>query len=289
VAHQIALKTGGEIVSVDSMKVYREMDIGTAKPSPDRRRRVPYHLIDFVDPARDFSVGEYLPLAVSAIEEIEGRGRPVILCGGTALYLNAMVHGLFCGPGADWDLRRALIEECDSRGTGALHDRLLREDPEAAGKIHPNDRRRIIRALEVRLRAGQPMTDLWQGPAIRMGSDSFFFAGIEWERQALYRRIDDRVLGMVREGLFKEARELFRRPDGMGRAARQCIGYKEIIRGDEKSLSEEEIISQIQQGTRRFAKQQLTWYRRFPIQWFPGIEEEDPEILAERILAEQQI
>ncbi len=284
VAYQLAGILGGEVVVVDSMKVYREMDIGTAKPSVERRSRVPYHMVDMIDPAHNFSVGEYLPLALQAIEEIERRGRPVILCGGTALYLNAMVHGLFCGPGADWELRGVLMDQCDARGTAEIHALLAREDPAAARKIHPNDRRRIVRALEVRLRTGMPLTELWQGRALRLEPESLFFAGMGWDRQELYRRIDARVLRMVREGLLPEARKLFQRSGGIGRAARQCIGYKEIFWGDRQGMSEAEIIARIQQRTRRFAKQQLTWFRRFPIRWFEPGKMEDSEALAKRIL-----
>lgn len=284
VAHEIALRLGGEIVAVDSMKIYREMDIGTAKPAPALRAEVPYHLIDFVDPSRDFSAGDYLPLALRTIEMIEGRGRRVILCGGTALYLNTLLEGLFRGPAADWEIRRALGEECDAKGTAALHARLAQEDPAAAAKIHPNDRRRIIRALEVLRRTGRRMTDLWQEPALRLEPGSTVLVGLQWERPALYRRIDERVIRMVQEGLFEEARRLGKRPGGLGRAASQCIGYKEIFAGERIGRPEEETVSLIQQRTRRFAKQQLTWFRRFPIRWLPADGAMSPGAMADGIL-----
>jgi tRNA dimethylallyltransferase len=285
VAHALALRLGGEVVAVDSMKVYREMDIGTAKPSSARRAEVPHHLVDFVDPARDFSVGEYLPMALRTIAEIEGRGRTAILCGGTALYLNALVHGLFRGPPADWTLRRALMEECDRVGAPGLHARLAARDPAAARKIHPNDRRRIVRALEVLDATGRPMTDLWREESLRLEPGTYELTGIGWDRAELYRRIDERVLRMVRDGLFDEAQRLRARPGGIGRAASQCIGYREIFQGEEGGVPVQETIALIQRETRRFAKQQMTWFRRFPIRWHEAVPGVRAEEIATRILA----
>lgn len=285
-AHALAVRTGAEIILVDSMKVYREMDIGTAKPSPARRAEVPYHLFDLVDPSQDFSVGEYLPLALSTVEEVESRGRPVVLCGGTALYVSALLEGLFQGPEADWELRRSLLREAASTGLEALYRRLEEADPAAAAKIHPHDERRIIRALEVRLLTGRRMTDLWRGSAPRLEPASYRLFGLWWERPALYRRIDQRVPRMVREGLFEEARRLRDRPGGLGRTAAQCIGYQEILQGERQGIGEPETIAAIQQRTRRFAKQQLTWFRRFPIRWFPAEESTRPEEVVDWILAE---
>jgi tRNA dimethylallyltransferase len=272
IAHEIALRIGGEIISVDSMKVYREMDIGTAKPSAERRAQVRHHLIDLIDPSADFSVGEYLPMALAAIEEIESRGKKAILCGGTALYLNAFVHGLFRGPAADWNIRKALDAASDELGTKVLHARLAEKDPQAAGKIHPNDRRRIVRALEVLETTGRPMTVLWRGPSVGMGAENLLLLGIQWDRPELYRRIDERVRRMVRDGLFEEARRLRGRPGGLSRAAAQCIGYKEIFAGDDAGATRDETIAAIQRRTRQFAKQQMTWFRRFPVEWLKPVE-----------------
>ena len=294
VAHQLARRIGGEIVAVDSMKLYREMDVGTAKPAASLRAEVPYHLIDFVDPGQDFSVGQYLPMALRAVEEIEGRGRPAILCGGTALYLNALVNGLVGAPAADWELRRRLIAEGESQGTAALHARLRTLDPAAAEKIDAHDLRRIVRALEVRQVTGQPISEVWKGTAPGLEPGSYFLVGISWDRRALYRRIDERVLRMVRDGLFEEALRLtsrqFRIPHSafrispLGRAASQCIGYKEILAGEKTGQPREEVIAAIQRRTRRFAKQQLTWFRRFPIRWLAADDASTAEGLAHQIL-----
>ncbi len=290
-AHSLAVKIGGEIVAVDSMKIFREMDIGTAKPAPRLRAEVPYHLIDFVDPGTDFSTGDYIPMCLRTLTEIEARGKRVILCGGTALYLNALIHGLFEGPKAEWSVRMRLEEQAEREGLSALHARLASVDPAAAARIHPNDRRRIIRAIEVHESAGSAMSEMWRGPALRLEPGSFLLFGIEWERAALYRRIDRRVVEMVNEGLFEEARRLQARPGGLGRTARQCIGYKEILDADlggapigEKGGGE--IVSLIQQHTRRMAKQQMTWFKRFPIRWFRAVQSTQPEAVADWIVSE---
>jgi tRNA dimethylallyltransferase len=294
VAHQLARKIGGEIVAVDSMKIYREMDVGTAKPAASLRAEVPYHLIDFVDPGEDFSVGQYLPMALRAVEEIEGRGRPAILCGGTALYLNALVNGLVSAPSADWDLRRRLIAEGESQGAAALHARLRERDPAAAGKIDPHDLRRIVRALEVHQVTGQPISEVWKGTSPGLDPGSYLLVGISWDRETLYRRIDERVLRMVCDGLFEEVLRLasrqIRNPQStirnppLGRAAAQCIGYKEILAGEKTGSPREDVIATIQRRTRRFAKQQLTWFRRFPIRWLPAEEGSTAESLTDEIL-----
>jgi tRNA dimethylallyltransferase len=284
VAHQLARRIGGEVALMDSMKIYRGMDIGTAKPSGGRRAEVAYHLLDLVDPWEDFSVGDYLGRALQAVEEIEARGRPVVFSGGTALYLLALVEGLFSGPQADWELRRSLAEEARVSGLEPLHRRLEEEDPAAAAKIHPHDARRIIRALEVRSLTGRAMTELWGGPSRRLAPGSFRIFGIQRERPQLYRRIDRRVLDMAARGLFEEARALRDRPPGMGRAAAQCIGYREIFEGDERGASREETIAEIQMRTRRFAKQQMTWFRRFAIHWFTAGEETEASQVVDWIL-----
>jgi tRNA dimethylallyltransferase len=280
VAHELALRLGAEVVSMDSMKVFREMDVGTAKPSPERRAEVAYHLIDVADPRDEFSVGEYLRLALKAVGEIEARGRAVVFCGGTSLYLLALTGGLFRGPEADWGLRRALREEAQSGGLAALHRRLEAEDPAAAARIHPHDERRIIRALEVHRLTGRSLTDLWAGPSLRLEEGSYLLAGLWWDREVLYRRIEARVERMVGEGLFEEARRLRERPGGLGRSAAQCIGYKEIFAGDAAGQTPGEIVAAIQQRTRRFAKEQHTWFRRFSIHWLPAAGKSTTELAA---------
>ena len=267
VAHEVARRTGAEILVMDSMKIYREMDIVTAKPSPQRRAEVRYHLLDLADCADEFSVGDYLSRAIETVRDVESRGKPVVFCGGTALYLQALLAGLFRGPRADWGVRTQLIEEARTAGLNCLYERLRALDAPAAQKIHPNDERRIVRALEVCALTGTALTRLWTGPSARLEPGTCVLVGLAWQRPELYRRIDARVLRMAREGLFEEAEALSLRSRGLGRAASRCIGIKEIVALRETGASREATLLLIQRNTRRFAKQQGTWHRRFPFRW----------------------
>jgi tRNA dimethylallyltransferase len=266
-AAELARRLNGEIVSIDSMKIYRRMNVGTAKPSASLRREIPFHLLDIVDPWQDFSVGDFLPRVLESIREIESRGRRAILQGGTALYLKALMNGLFVGPEADWKLRDELEEEARERGLDALHAELSQLDPERAREIYPQDRRRIIRALEVVRGTGSKMSELWQGESLKLEEGSYVCFGIERPRQTLYERIDRRVEVMVTDGLFEETEQLLAGPRGFSRAASKCLGYRQIIEGMMANEPRQETVARIQRDTRRFAKQQLTWFRRFPIKW----------------------
>ncbi len=268
-AVELARRTHGEIVSVDSMKVFRGMDIGTAKPSRELRSEVPFHLIDIVEPWEEFSVGEYLPLALETVDAIEGRGRRVILCGGTALYVWALMEGLFRGPSADPDLRAEILREKEEHGLEALHRQIAARDAEVARKIHPNDERRIVRALEVMRLTGRTFSEQWRDPSPALEPGTYTLFAIDFERQELYRRIDRRVLDMVERGLIDEVRRLRDARDGhgLGQCASKCIGYREVLESLAAGTSERETVELIQRDTRRFAKQQMTWFRRFPIRW----------------------
>lgn len=280
-AVELARMLGGEIISVDSMKIFRGMDIGTAKPSRELRREIPYHLIDIVDPWDDFSIGSYLPLVLDRVREIEERGREVVFQGGTALYLKALMDGFFEGPAADWSLRGELAEEAQRRGLAALHADLLSADPDVARTIHPNDRRRIIRALEVIRMTGKRISECWQDSSMRLAPDSYRLFAVSRERGELYRRIDRRVETMVGAGLFSEVRGLVADPRGLSRCASRCIGYRQAIEGFDEGFPESRIVEHIQRDTRRLAKQQFTWFRRFPIEWLPP---DEPRKVAETLL-----
>lgn len=292
VAHELALLIGGEIISMDSMKVYREMDVATAKPSPGRRTQVPYHLVDIVDPSVDFSVGDFLPLLDRTLRDIAGRGRKAILSGGTPLYLKTYLDGFRSGPAADWSLRAGLLEEAMGLGAEDLHRRLADLDAEAARKIHPRDVRRIVRALEVVRTTGRPISEEWRwgrgpdAPGEGEGKTGLRVYGLAWDRAVLYRRIDRRVEAMASGGLFEEAERLGARIPPLSRSASQSIGIKEILLDRGKGRSRSEIVAAIQQATRRFAKRQLTWLRKMPIRWIPADAETDPEEVARRILRE---
>jgi len=300
VAHEIALRVGGEIISMDSMKVYREMDVATAKPSAERRREVPYHLIDIVDPSVDFSVGDFLPLLEGTLRDIHARGRRAILSGGTPLYLKTYLEGFRAGPSADWGVRAELLEEARALGPEALHRRLADLDAEAARKIHPRDSRRIVRALEVARTTGRPISEEWRWGEETELKEGLRVWGLQWDRGELYRRIDRRVESMVSGGLFEEAERLRSRIPPLSRSASQSIGYKEIWGAQEENTGEgkgpgertegrtrEELVAAIQRATRRFAKRQLTWLRKMPIRWIPVDAKTDPREVATMIVREE--
>ncbi|MGQ9591987.1 MAG: tRNA (adenosine(37)-N6)-dimethylallyltransferase MiaA [Planctomycetota bacterium] len=282
-AHELARRLGGEVVVMDSMKVYREMDVATAKPPLDRRAEVRYHLVDIVDPSEDFSVGDYLALLEETLEDLARRGVPAVVSAGTPLYLQAFLAGFERGPEADWAVRKRILEEAEAAGPAALHARLERIDPEAAARIHPRDLRRVVRALEVAelTGGGAPRRRSWAEAAPRAGARLF---GLLWDRAELYRRIDRRVEEMARAGLFEEALRMRERVPPIGRSASQCIGYKEIWRGLAAAAPRAEIVAAVQRGTRRLAKHQMTWFRRLPISWIEVAEGDAPQTIADRIV-----
>ena len=286
VAYRLAQLLDGEIISLDSMKVYRSMDIGTAKPSSSRRRRVRYHLLDVVDPDEEYSVGRYIRDALAAAAEIFARGKRPIFAGGTPLYLRGLLRGFCPAPPSDPELRGDLQRRAESEGSGALHAELARADPQAAAKIHPNDRRRIIRALEVYLMTGRPFTEFWRRSVLRLPAGSYSVFGIRRPREEIYERINVRVERMVQAGLFEEARSVSERFSPLSRTVLQCIGYREIWQGMERGERREAIVRKIQRNTRHFARKQGTWFKRFSeIRWIPA-EEDDPERIALRIARE---
>lgn len=260
---ELAKRTGGEIVSLDSMKVYRRMDIGTAKPSPEVRRQVPHHVIDVVEPSEDFSVARYLECAERAIADIGARGKPVFVVGGTPLYLKALTEGLFEGPGADAALRARLHEEANVHGLPALHGRLQQVDPQSAGRIHQNDLRRIVRALEVFELTGKPISTLQEQWDRGRTKHECVLIGLRRGREDQNHRTNDRARRMIDAGLVDEVRSLLAEPKPLGTAARQAVGYAEIIRHLEEGISLADAVEMIKINTRQFAKAQRTWFKRF--------------------------
>ena len=259
----VARQVGGEIVSADSMKVYRGMDVGTAKASAEERRAVPHHLIDVADPGETFSTARWLDLAEAAVADVAGRGRVPIVSGGTALYLKALLEGLFEGPAADAALRDRLKAEAKSHGTLALHARLVEVDAAAASRIHPNDLRRIIRALEVWELTGSPISEL----QTQWGSDRPQYrpllVAIRRSGADLDRRIAERVGRMAKAGLLDEVRRLAERPEGLAMGPGQAVGYAEVLDHLAGRLTWQETLDAIALHTRQFAKRQRTWLRRF--------------------------
>ncbi|HUX02424.1 MAG TPA: tRNA (adenosine(37)-N6)-dimethylallyltransferase MiaA [Phycisphaerae bacterium] len=262
----VAERVGGEIVSADSMKVYRGMDIGTAKPSSAERRAVAHHLVDVADlgpGAPGFSTARWVELADAAIADIAARGRVPIVSGGTALYLKALLEGLFEGPAADAAVRAHLTAEAEAQGAPALHARLARLDPEAAARIHPNDLRRIIRALEVRELTGSPISALQTQWGSRRERYRPLLVAVRRSPQDLDRRIEARVRRMVEAGFLEEVRRLAARPGGLALSARQALGYAEMLDHLAGRLTWEEAVEATILHTRQFARAQMKWLKRF--------------------------
>ena len=263
VALEVARRLGDvEIVTVDSMQVYRGMDIGTAKPTPAEQSEIPHHLIDLADPAEDWSVTRWSAAARHAIVGIESRGRRALLVGGTGLYFQAVVDGLE-PPGQYPEVRAELEADKD---TAALHRRLAGLDPLGASRMEPSNRRRVIRALEVTLGSGRPFSSF--GPGITAFPETAWkLAGLWLPRPVVAERIGRRLRGMVAAGFVDEVKGL--NAAGMSRTARQALGYREILRHLEGEMSVQEAVDEADRRTRAFARRQRVWSRRDPrIAWF---------------------
>ncbi len=261
VAMELARILGAEIISLDSMAVYRGMDIGTAKPSLEQRQRAPHHLIDILDPTEQFSVSEYLELAMDKIREIARRGREVLFVGGTPLYLKAMLRGIFDGPPANWEFRREIEAEIEQVGLAALHQRLMQVDPLSASKLHPNDKRRMIRALEVYRTTGQPISHMQvQFDEGRSSKQCRVFV-LGWPRDLLHRRIEQRVANMFAGGFVDEVRGLVEKYGALSRTASQAVGYREVIDHFAGACDLDETRERVMSRTRQFARRQETWFR----------------------------
>ena len=285
VAFELAKRMEASIACMDSMKIYREMDIVTAKPPQERRDRCQYHLIDLIEPEESFSVGRYLPLLEGLLESETAAGRPLVIAGGTGLYLKGFLDGLVQGPGANWELRDRLTAEARESGSASLYARLQEVDPVAAAKLLPSNERRIIRALEFFESSGQPLGDSWEWKGSPRPREDTVLFGLGWEREALYARANERVLAMVEQGLFAECEGLLSREPPPGRSASQCIGLREIREGLEAGDSRGAIIETIQKNTRNFIKRQLTWFRKMDVEWLSAGGELEPARVAEAILA----
>jgi len=283
-AFLLARRVGAEIISLDSMKIYRGMDIGTAKPPAERRQAVRYHMIDVADPGQHFSTALYLAGAERAIEEIASRGAVPLFAGGTALYLKAVTEGLFEGPPADPELRARLRREAAEFGAPHLHRRLAEIDPAAAAKIHPNDLRRIERALEVCEKTDKRISDLQKQFGTPDERYDATLLGLRREKEGLHGRINRRVDRMMADGLLDEVRRLAAGPP-LGKEASQAVGYKELLAHLKGECTLDEAVEQIKLHTRQFAKAQTTWFKRIgDIEWFDLAPDETPEQIAERLV-----
>jgi tRNA dimethylallyltransferase len=268
----LARRFSGEIVSCDSVAVYRHFDIGTAKPTQGDRAAVPHHLLDVAEPDAAFTAGEYSRQARDAIHQIARRGKLPIVVGGTGLYLRALLEGLFPGPQRSEQLRERLRERAAERGSAYLHGILNRLDAAAAKNIHANDAPKLIRAIEVCLASRGPMSDLWQ----QRGRDPLrgfriLRIGLNPDRQQLYERINTRARQMFESGLVEETESLLSRYGGQKATALDSLGYKQAVQLVRGELTRDQAIAAAQQGHRNYAKRQMTWFRREPeVAWLEG-------------------
>jgi tRNA dimethylallyltransferase len=265
----LAEKFRGEIVNCDSVAMYREFDIGTAKPTAEERSRAPHHLVDFVDPAEEMTAGEYARRAREVLGEIASRDHLPIIVGGTGLYLRALLDGLFAGPQRSEELRERLRAR-SAKGPRYLHRILKRLDPDAAAKIHANDTPKLVRAIEVCLASRQKMTSLWQQGRDRLRGFRILRLGLDPERGALYERINIRASRMFDEGLVEETERLMAKY-GSSIWALGSLGYKQAVQFLRGEIMCEAAVLAAQQAHRNYAKRQMTWFRREPdVRWLKG-------------------
>jgi tRNA dimethylallyltransferase len=261
-AFALADSIGAEIISIDSMKVYRRMNIGTAKPPKENRDRIAHHLIDVIEPSDSFSVARFLELTNAAIDDIKKRGKPVVAVGGTALYIKSLLYGLFEGPGADEQIRDQLKSQMQVEGLGKLYSQLQKIDPAAAAKISANDPRRIIRALEVYKLTGKPISSFqqqWDANA----SQDWTIIGLRREKTEESKRINARVKKMIDSGLVDEVKQLLTEPKPLSKQAGSAIGYAEIITHLAGQATLDDAVELIKKNSRKLAKAQRTWFKTF--------------------------
>ena len=284
IAMALANRIDAEIISLDSIAVYRGMDIGTAKPSTVDRKRVAHHLVDLVEPTEDFSVACYLREAHTKVREIHGRGHAVIFVGGTPMFLKGVLRGFDPGPPADWNFRNAVESDVQAYGVDALRERLRQVDPLAEHRIGPNDTRRMIRALEVARQTGTPISH--RQVQFDRGKDAKTcnVFSLAWPRDQLHARINRRVHQMFQSGLIDEIRQLLDRYGGLSRTASQAVGYREVLQSLGSETSMDALVEEVSAHTRQLARRQETWFRSFSeIRAIPVDEPLSPEIIAEQI------
>jgi tRNA dimethylallyltransferase len=282
-ALEAAGRLGAEIVSCDSMQVYRGMDIGTAKPSAEELKTVPHHLVNIVDPEERYDVARFLHDAEAAIGAIESRSVRSMLVGGTPMYLKAFLFGIFEGPAADPEMRKRLRREAGAHGTEALWQRLFEVDPDASSRIHPHDLRRIVRALEVYEKAGVPISELQNQWQAKHPPRLSTLVGLSRPRETLYRRIDERVDRMFADGLVDEVERLKER---LGPTASRALGYREVLDHLQGTITLQDTIAAVKHHTHNFVRKQMTWYRSLEgVDWIDMPDGESPARTAEEIVS----
>jgi tRNA dimethylallyltransferase len=261
-SHLAAVRTGPEIISVDSMKIYRYMDIGTAKPSQQKREEVAYHMIDVKDPHEEVDLKWF----IESVDRILGSGGSTrfILSGGSSMYIRGILSGVFEGPARDSEFRKECRERAAQNGVESLHAELAKADPQAAAQIHSNDLKRIIRALEVFYKTGEQLSELQTQFNERRTGYDFCVAALRYPREVLYERINQRVDKMFEQGLVLEVEQMYAE-NQFGSTSSKAIGYAEIIHALEQGTdpSSDEVKDEIKKNTRRFARKQMTWFKKF--------------------------
>jgi tRNA dimethylallyltransferase len=280
-ALDLALKFRGEIISADSVQVYRGLDIGTAKPSAEERRLAPHHLIDILDPDREYSAALFRKQAGEVIARLHLKNIPIFVAGGTGLYLKALSRGIFRGPGGRSQVREALYRREETEGEGVLHRDLQLLDPEAASRIHPHDILRIIRALEVYRQARKPISHFQREHGFRDRPYEILKFGLHCAREALFRRIETRVEEMLKMGWVEEVKSLLKKGYSPRLKPMQTVGYKHIVSHIMGEIDLPRAVELTKRDTRRYAKRQITWFKRDnEIHWLPAGQRSEPGIEA---------
>ncbi len=284
---ELARRLNADVISLDSMAVYRGLDIGTAKPTLSERQEITHHLLDIVEPHEEFSVAQYLTAAAGCVAKIRAPGRVPLFVGGTPLYLKSLLRGLFSGPAADWPLRKQLEEIAQLQGSAELHRKLAEVDHAAAARLHPNDQRRLIRALEVHHTTGQAISEFQQQHQTGRAAEQCRVFVLKWPRPLLYDRINRRVEMMFAAGLVAETQRLLAAGATLGRTAGQAVGYREVIEHLHGQRNLPATIALVQQRTRQFAKRQATWFRSLSECRFVAMSEAfDPSDVAAQIIGQ---
>lgn len=285
-AIKLAEELDGEIISCDSMQLYKYMDIGSAKPTPEEMRRARHHLVDIIDPREDFSVAQYQKLAKDAISDILSRGRLPIISGGTGLYLNSLLYDMdFSSSPGDFTYRRELEALAEEKGSGYLHSMLAEQDERAASLIHPNNTKKIIRALE-RLKKGEESVRQFSDIRTETSDYDVILIGLTRNRDQLYDRINKRVDVLVEQRLFQEVQKLAALGLTADNISMKGIGYKEIFAYLDGRYTMEDAIDKIKKNTRHYAKKQLTWFRRYgKMEWCNISDFDSDEDAAEEVIS----
>jgi len=283
-AIELAKLLGGEIISADSRQVYRGMDVGTAKPTLNQQKDIPHHLIDLFDPDETVSAGRYRTLALNTVADIQRRKRWPIFVGGSGLYIRALQNGIFEESRTDVSIRAEIKRELDEKGVAELYNRLMKIDPETAVKIHLNDAKRITRALEIFMTTGKTPSQLFREQKTEPPFAYRTFA-LDMPREDLYRRIDERVDQMISDGLVAEVQKLLSVGFRRNLDSLMTLGYREVVKFIDGKCSHEEMIVQIKQNTRHYAKRQITWFRnQISADWISVSPTDRPEEIARRII-----